>query len=394
MKVLFINEVCGITSTGRICTDIASLLEEQGHQCKIAYGRGIVPDKYKKYAVKIGSQADVYLHALGSRIFDNTGFYSISATKNFIKWAEQYNPDVIHLHNLHGYYINIKLLFEHLKRCGKPIVWTLHDCWSFTGHCSYYDFEGCEKWKKGCYSCQLKKEYPASIFTDRSKKNYTQKKELFTGIENLRIVTPSQWLKNQVEQSFLKEYPVSVVNNGIDLEIFKPRKSDFAEKNGIKDKIILLGVANIWAARKGLKDFIKLSEKLDDKYKLVLVGDLRGNKCPENILHIAHTNNPQELAEIYSEADVFLNLTYEDNYPTTNLESIACGTPVITYQTGGSPEAVSSNCGWVVPKGNLEALISILENTVSNGKLLVTETGDFNKTARFNEYIKLYEELI
>jgi len=393
LKVLFINEVCGITSTGRICTDIADLLEEQGHEVKIAYGRGTVPEKYAKYAVKIGSTVGVYIHALGSRILDNTGFYSKKATREFIEWAKDYDPDVINVHNIHGYYIHIGMLFDYLKKCGKPIVWTLHDCWSFTGHCSHYDFSGCEKWKELCYKCPLKKEYPASVLADRSRLNYLEKQKLFTGVKNLHIAVPSEWLKNQVEQSFLKEYPVSVINNGIDLNIFKPCKSDFTDKNNISDKIILLGVANVWTEKKGIRDFITLSEKLDNRYKIVLVGDLRGTDIPQNIIHIEHTNSTQELAEIYSAADAFLNLTYEDTYPTTNLESLSCGTQVITYQTGGSVESVDGNNGKIIPKGDIEALINAvkkIEKKTPNNKYA---TEKFDKKLCFANYVKLFCDL-
>ncbi|MBP3692344.1 MAG: glycosyltransferase [Clostridia bacterium] len=390
MKVLFINEVCGVTSTGRICTDIAQLLEKQGHTAYVGYGRKTVPEKMQKYAVKIGGKAGVYAHALLSRVFDNTGFYSYLATKKFIKWVKQYNPDVIHLHNLHGYYINIKLLFEYLKKCSKPIVWTLHDCWGFTGHCSYYDFAGCQKWKRGCHNCPQKREYPASFLFDRSKRNYIQKKKLFCGVSNLRIITPSEWLKKQVEQSFLGEYPVSVINNGIDTSVFKPTQSDFKKQHGIEDKVMLLGVANIWAQRKGFRDFEKIANEINDNYRIVLVGDLYGNECPKNIIHVAHTNSIYEMADIYSAADVFLNLTYEDNYPTTNLESISCGTPVITYKTGGSPEAVTKEYGTVVEQGDIKGVISAIED-LKGAK--IEKTDKFNKVARFGEYIKLYEEM-
>ena len=390
MKVLFINEVCGVTSTGRICTDIASILEEQGHTAYVGYGRKTVPEKMQKYAVKIGGKASVYVHALLSRVFDNTGFHSYIATKKFIKWVKQYDPDVIHLHNLHGYYINIKLLFEYLKKCSKPIVWTLHDCWSFTGHCSHYEFVGCYKWKEGCRNCPQKREYPTSYLFDRSKRNYIQKKKLFCGVRNLQIVTPSEWLKKQVEQSFLGEYPVSVINNGIDTNVFVPSKSDFKKQHGIEDKTMLLGVANVWTQRKGIDDFVKLVNKLDSKHKLVLVGDLRGKKCPEGIIHIEHTNSIQEMAQIYSAADAFLNLTYEDTYPTTNLESISCGTPVITYKTGGSPEAVTKEYGTVVEQGNITEVILAIDNLKD---IKIEKTDKFNKVARFGEYIKLYEEM-
>lgn len=394
MKALFVNEVCGVTSTGRICTDLAGMLEQRGWECKVAYGRKTVPAQYEKYAVRIGNKMGVYAHVLGSRLFDNTGFYSYFATKKFIRWVEEYDPDVIHLHNLHGYYIHLGVLFDYLHRCGKPIFWTLHDCWTFTGHCSHYDYIGCDKWKTECHDCPMTREYPKSLWWDRSKRNYVDKKKLFTGIDRLSIITPSDWLRQQVEQSFLGEYPVRTITNGIDTDVFNPTYGDFRHKNGLKDKTVLLGVANVWTQRKGRDDFFRLASELDERYRLVLVGDLRGVECPENILHISHTNNPQELAEIYSAADVFLNLTCEDTYPTTNLESLACGTPVITYRTGGSPESVPDCCGRVIDRGDVAAVHKALDEVLSPAFALEANAEDFHKIKRFHEYVTLYEDAV
>ncbi|MBQ7039979.1 MAG: glycosyltransferase, partial [Clostridia bacterium] len=324
MKILLINAVCGVTSTGRICGDIADLAERAGHECKIAYARGNVPERYKKYAMKFGNTADVYAHALLSRLSGKTGFYSLQSTKKLIRQIEEYNPDVIHLHNIHGYYINIKVLFSYLKRAKKPVVWTFHDCWPFTGQCTYFDFSGCEKWKTKCENCTLIHEYPQS-FIDRSSKNYREKLEIFNSIDNIHIVTPSKWLAELVKQSFLNKHSVHVIPNGVDLSVFSPKANAFKNKHGLENKKILLGVANIWAARKGISDLFKLNDMLDEQYKLVLVGDLKGQSVPENVLYIPHTDSVEELAEIYTSADFFVNPTYEDNFPTTNLESLACG---------------------------------------------------------------------
>ena len=341
MKVLMINSVCGIRSTGRICTDIAEELEKQGHDVKIAYGRETVPEKYQKYAVRIGTDLDVKLHGIKTRLFDRHGFGSKRATKKFIKWVEEYDPDVIHLHNLHGYYINIKILFDYLKKANKKVVWTLHDCWAITGHCTHFSLASCEKWKTACNCCPNKKEYPKSKLFDNSKKNYICKKSLFTGIKNMVVVTPSEWLKDLVKQSFLADYEVKCIHNGIDLDIFRPTESDFKKCNALEDKKVVLSVSSVWNERKGFYDVIKLAELLPD-YRVVIVGvdEAQKSELPCNIIGITRTNNVVELAEIYSAADVFVNLTYEDNYPTVNLEALACGTPVITYKTGGSVESV------------------------------------------------------
>ncbi len=372
MKVLMINVVCGSGSTGKICTDLASVLEKKGHDVKVAYGRGNVPPQYQKNTVKIGNNFDIALHGIKSRLFDASAFGSKHSTKKFIEWVKEYDPDIIHLHNLHGYYINIEILFSYLKTCIKRIIWTMHDCWPFTGHCAYFDYVDCQKWKTQCENCPQKHSYPASEFIDASKKNYSVKKEVFTGIKNLTIVTPSKWLANLVSQSYLKEYPVKVVHNGIDTNVFKPTRGSIIEKLGCQNKKIVLGVASVWDRRKGFETFLSLSKILDNKFQIILVGltSKQINELPEEIIGIKRTQNARELAELYTAADVFVNPTLEENYPTTNLEAIACGTPVVTFETGGSVESAMSY-GVVVPKGDVEktaAAIRLLcgSNSVKN----------------------------
>lgn len=361
MKILMINSVCGIGSTGRICTDLADALSKNGHEVKIAYGRGNAPDKYATYAVRIGNELNVRMHALVSRVFDNTGYCSKKATERFIEWVKDYNPDVIHLHNIHGYYINIEVLFNYLSKANKRVIWTLHDCWPFTGHCVYFSAIKCEKWKNGCDNCPQKKEYPSSLLLDRSAINWKRKKELFTSIKDMTLITPSEWLAGLVRTSFLGKYPVMVINNGIDTDVFMPTPSDFRQKHGLQKKKILLGVSNQWTERKGFNDFIKLASMIDDDYRIVLVGlsQKQIKNLPGNIIGISRTKSTTELAEIYTAADVFLNPTYEDNYPTVNLEAQACGTPVITYFTGGSPESVPyNNC---CKQGLLNEVVKLIE---------------------------------
>lgn len=367
MKVLMINSVCGIGSTGRICTDIAEALTAQNHECRIAYGRGTVPEKYRRYAVRIGNNPSVNLHALQTRIFDNTGAGSKIATKRLISRIKEYDPDVIHLHNIHGYYINIELLFGYLKQAGKKVVWTLHDCWAFTGHCAHFELVGCNKWKDGtCGNCPQKKEYPGSLLLDNSKNNFIKKKNLFTGVPDMTVVVPSEWLASIVRNSFLNEYEIKVIRNGIDTDVFKPTQGDFRERYGLKDKKIVLGVASVWSDRKGYNDILKLAETLDDNCKTVLVGaDKKQIKSlPDNILGISHTDNPAELAEIYTCADILVNPTFEDTYPTVNLEAQACGTPVVTYRTGGSPECVPE--GHVASENNAESLKQAVDKVLSS----------------------------
>lgn len=398
MKVLEINVVCGNGSTGRIATDLYKILEEQGHECLIAYGRGAAPEGIK--SIKIGTDFDNYIHVAETRLFDKHGFASIKATKEFIKKAKEYNPDVIHLHNIHGYYINIELLFNYLKEADKPVVWTLHDCWAFTGHCAHFDYIKCDKWKGGCNNCKQKKKYPKSLFIDNSKYNYEKKKELFTGVKKMTIVTPSKWLANLVKKSFLKEYDVKIINNGIDLNIFRYRSGNkFRRKFTIEDKFLILGVANIWNDRKGFGHFIELSKLIDENSKIVLVGlnDRQLKQLPLNIIGIRKIDNIKELAEIYSEMDVYVNPTLEEVLGLVNIEALACGTPVITFNTGGSVECVDESCGVIVEKGNIKELLEALRKIKVNRfdkDRCIQKASKFDRNEKFNEYIKLYEFII
>ena len=342
MKILFINSVCGIGSTGRICAELADALTDRGHVVRIAYGRdAFVPEQYRKYSVRIGSDLDVRMHGIKARAFDASGFGSMAATRLFLEWVKDFDPDLIHLHNIHGYYIHVGELFRFLKTYRGRVLWTLHDCWAFTGHSSFCDGSGCEKWKNGCGKCPETQHYPKT-YLDRSAKNWKTKSRLFTGVRDLTLITPSQWLADLVQESFLKEYPVRVVRNGIDTEKFFPESSDLREEYGIGGRKLILGVASVWEKRKGLDDLIRLAGELsEDAFKLVVIGvdESQMKQLPSSVIGIRKTHSVDELRRWYSAADVFVNPTTEDNYPSTNLEAIACGTPVITYDTGGSPES-------------------------------------------------------
>lgn len=388
-----INVVCGVKSTGRICTDIAEELNRQGHKVKIAYGREDVPERYEKYAVRIGNDLDVYAHAIKSRIMDSVGFGSKFYTERFLEWVVKFNPDVIHLHNLHGYYLNIEVLFNYLRTCNKKIIWTLHDCWAFTGHCFYFDFVNCERWKNGCHNCPKKLDYPKSYLFDRSKQNYNSKKLLFAGIPNLIIVTPSKWLAELVKQSYLNEYPTTVINNGIDTDVFKPTTSDLRNKLDIGDKKVILGIASVWEPRKGLNDMLKLNALLREcnDYQMILIGISADKRkkyhIPVDIITIPRTNSKEELARYYTMAAVFINPTYEDNYPSTNLEAISCGTPVISYDTGGSGESARIY-GEVVKKGDIVGVADKIKTLDKTDKQIL---GITSYSEMVQKYMNLYE---
>lgn len=352
MKYLFINSVAGFGSTGRIAAEKCRELMAQGHECVLAYGR----DKANCDdipTVCIGSKMAYTLHGLESRLLDDQGFGSRGATRRFLHWVREYDPDVIWLHNLHGYYLNLDQLFGYLKTCGKPIFWTLHDCWSFTGHCAYFDYVRCHKWKTGCHHCPQKKTYPASLLLDGSRRNWEKKRELFTGIPNLTLITPSQWLAGRVREGILGDYPVEVVYNTINTEIFKPTPSDFREKYGLSDKKILLGVASVWEERKGLKDFVALSGLLDDSWKIVLVGLTREQQktLPGSILALPRTNSMEDLARIYTAADVYVSPSVEETFGMTAMEARACGTEAIVYKDTACEEVVNQFGGIAVDRG-------------------------------------------
>lgn len=390
--ILHINVVVNQGSTGKIVEQIGQLILAKGWRNVILYGRW--PRKSESELIRIGSDWDMKFHALESRVRDNSGLCSRSATNKVISQIREINPDIIHLHNLHGYFINYKILFDFLKAYGKPIVWTLHDCWTFTGHCAYFDYPKCDKWKTGCGNCPCLDKYPASLWYDRSRKNYLNKKSAFCGVDNLTIVPVSYWLEGLLKESFLKDYKTLMIHNGIDLTNFKPmvRPADC--------KFRIIGVSNVWEPRKGLPDVLKLREMLSDEYEITLVGltPKQVKSLPSGIRGITRTDSQLELARLYAESDVLINPTYEDNYPTVNLEALACGTPVVTYNTGGSPESLSRETGIVVEQGNLKYLANSImylrDNPFSSEDCRKRAEECFDKDKCFEKYVELYESLL
>ena len=384
-KLLEISVVCGIRSVGRIAADIAQEYEKNGWECKIAYGRLDVPENCQRFAVRIGDQLNLAVHGISSMLLDRQGLASKKATERFLHWANGYDPDLLWLHVIHGYYINYEMLFAWIKsRPQMKVYWTFHDCWAFTGHCCYFTAEKCQKWKTGCYKCPLKNRYPSSYFLDNSQDNFNRKKAAFTGVKDMTIICPSQWLADLTKISFMGCYPIKVIHNRIDLSAFVPTNGDFKEKYQLQEKNVVLGVASSWDWRKGLRDYIALSQKLPEEYVVLVVGlfekqirDIRKD-LPESryskesesvtryvsdghadLLCMTKTDNVRQLAELYTLAFVYANLSYEENYPTTNLEAAACGTTVLTYRTGGSPESCKPEN--VIEVGDLEAVVKRLK---------------------------------
>ena len=356
MKVLQINTVCGYGSTGRTCVELANQLELDGYECLIAYGQGTTD--YKN-SYKIGTKIENHLHNLLSRITGKQGYFSKSGTRRLIKKIEVFNPDIIHLRNLHGNYINLEILFNFLGKYNKPVVWTLHDCWAFTGKCAYYSDVQCFKWETHCKECPQVQKYPPSIFFDQSEVMFSDKRKWFNSIKNLTIITVSDWLKGEVQKSFFKNQPIYRIYNWIDHSVFKHSEKNIRNKYGIdSDKFIILGASNGWSADDNkLKDFIALSKLIDENMEIVLVGKTyQSNAIPNNIVHVPYLTNTEDLAELYSNAQVYVHLSTEDTFGKLIAEAMSCGTPTIVYNATACPETLGDGCGYVVEKRNVHAV--------------------------------------
>ena len=398
-KIFQINSTYNWGSTGRIAEEIGQIVIKKGGKSYLAYGRYY--NEGKSIPIRIGNSIDIYSHVLQSRLFDKHGLASKNATLKLIKQIELIQPSIVHLHNIHGYYLNFPILFNYLSTTNIPIVWTLHDCWPFTGHCAHFDFINCDKWKTQCYNCKALKAYPKAFF-DSSSKNYLLKKQYLTQMPNMILVPVSNWLDKLVSESFLSRYKTKVIHNGINTDLFKPTiDKSIIYKYQIKERFIILGLTNIWAKTKGLDDVIKLDNLIDhNTYQIVLVGlnNQQVKKLPKTIVGLPRTDSIQDLVKLYSHAGVFINPTWEDNFPTTNLEALACGTPVITYDTGGSPEAIDEKTGFVVPRGDIkklyEAIIKVQERNIKREDCRLRAERLYNKEDRFQEYIDLYNSLL
>ncbi len=391
-KIVQINSTANWGSTGRIAENIGKLVIEAGWDSTIAFGRNNKASSSN--LLRIGNKRDMIFHGIGSRLFDKHGLLSKSATEEFVKQLEKLNPDIIHLHNIHGYYLNFPVLFDFLKHWGGPVVWTLHDCWSFTGHCAFFENLGCEKWEHGCHDCQGLRKYPVSVFSDNSKSNYEKKRKAFLNCPNLTLVPVSDWLGNLIKKSILKEYPVKIIKNGIDISLFRPKSN---VKNSRRN---ILGVASVWEKRKGLEDFKELRALLPKEYQITLVGltESQIKTLPEGIRGISRTESIEELVTLYSESDLLVNPTYEDTFPTVNLEAIACGTPVLTYRTGGSPETIDEKTGRVVDRGDINGLAAMVRRMCNEERLDTQACREraerlYDSRETFRRYIELYNTL-
>lgn len=388
MKIVQINITCGLGSTGKICLAVSELLNENGVENYVFYTEG---ESSYKNAVRYADSKYIKLQALKSRILGNYGFNSKSATKALIKKLDEISPDIVHLHNLHGHNCDLKSLFVYFKKKNIKLFWTFHDCWAFTGYCTHFDMIGCDKWQEYCKNCPVKGEY--SWFFDKSEMLFHMKQGLLTALGlDLTIITPSKWLAELVKKSFLSSVDVKVINNGIDLDIFRPRESDFRKKHSLENKKIILGVSYIWDEKKGIDVFEKLARELSDEYKIVLVGAGAGNV--EGVVSIGKTEDQTELSEIYTAADVFVNPTRQENFPTVNLEALSCGTPVVCFASGGTAETINDRCGVAVARDDYQALkreiIRVCEDKPFSDKDCVKWASSFDKNDKFKQYLQLY----
>jgi len=401
MKVLQINSTLNSGSTGRIAEGIGLKILEQGGESFIAFGRSA--NASQSQIIRVGNKWIQSIHLLKTRLFDTHGFHSSRATKALVQQIREIQPDIIHLHNLHGYYLNIEILFDFLKDWDKPIVWTLHDCWPFTGHCCYYERVKCMKWKLECQNCPLKWLYPQSYFYDNSKDNYRKKKMLFSLPKQLHLVTVSNWLESQVAQSFLQKRPIETIYNGIDLLVFRPMNQfNLKKEYGFEGKQVILGVANIWTDGKGLQSFTELSKRINKNQLIILIGVTKKQikHLPENMLGIAHTSSVEELAKYFNLADVFINPSIAETFGMTTAEAMACGTPAVVYETSAMPEMITDEVGFIVPYNNYESLYEKTNKILANGKESYTKNcraraeERFDQDKQYEKYTALYKSLV
>ena len=416
-KLLQINPVLRTsTSTGRIMKEIGELAMANGWESYVAYskGRDGLPGS-TSIPVPVGNKASVAWHGLQTRILDRHGLGSVLATKRFIEDIRRIRPDIIHIHNIHGYFLNYRILFDFLSHSGIQVIWTVHDCWLYTGHCYHYMYAGCDRWKTGCGHCPQRGKFPRSLFADRSARNFRDKRDAFCSMpeDRLTIVPVSDWMRSEMSESFLKDYRFQVIHNGIDTDVFSPQpalESEVRRCYGLGDRHVILGIASIWSEEKGLNDFVEMAARLDSDEVIVLVGMDRKQLddvlsrygrtvLGDRMVAVKRTADVHQLAGLYSTADVLVNPTWQDNYPTVNLEAISCGTPVVTYRTGGSIEAVAGDTGFVVEQGDIEGLVDAVRRVETLGKAHFRDAcrsravKEFRKEDRYAEYIELYERL-
>lgn len=403
MIVLQINIESNYGSTGRIVEGIGRLAQSQGIETHVAYSRGANPSRLNTH--HIGNKLSQGLHLVRTRVFGDHLKGSGFSTKQLIKLIEKLDPNIVHIHQVHGYYLHVPILFKYLRKSDRKIVWTLHDCWSYTGHCSYYTKIGCQKWLKECHNCPQFSGYPKSYFFDRSKEEFNLKKELFASMQNLHLVAISDWLKEEVSKSILAELPISVIKNGVDLEIFKPIKFNKElekKKRGITSKNVVIATGTTWNSSKGLEDYKKLGAKLPNNTTLLLVGIPTYLQVgfPNSTICIERTESKEELSLLYNIADVVLSLSYQESFGLTIPEGLACGTPGVAYRNTALKEHISEHTGKLVMTGNIQEASQAIAEVIEVGKSAMSEAcisfchKNYNLKNNYQNYLSLYSQLI
>lgn len=400
ITLLQINVAAIKASNGAIARDIGTMALSRGWKSYIAYGRFALPSDSE--LIRVGNNLDIKIHGLLTRLFDIHGLGSNIVTHRFIREIKKIKPDIVHLHNIHGYYLNYKILFDYLNKNNIPVVWTFHDCWPFTGHCGYFELYNCDKWKTQCFDCPAVRAYPKSLFFDRSRQNYLLKKRLFTAHNTLYITTVSKWLKGLVEKSFFSSSPVTVVYDGIDTDAFCYRESDLRKQYGLENKFILIAAAANWTSAKGWNDYIKLSTILPDDCRIFLIGvkDEQKVQLPSQIVSVGRINGKEKLAEYFSMADVLLNLSYQETFGMTTAEAMSCGTPGISYNKTACPELISPETGIVVEAGDMNQVLSAINEIKKNGKSFYSDACRKRVLDNFDikkvnmAYFDIYEQIL
>ena len=460
MRIAQINVVASL-STGRIAVQLCRLANEVGHKTLLCHSRDHAPADIASYVVgsrenvlvrkalarlsghrdffsriiaallrkidgsRLSIMLNTYTHIALARLTDRAGFFSHGATRRLVRQLKRFKPDLIHLHNLHGYYLHLPTLFRYLKEIDVPVVWTLHDCWAYTGHCAYYTMAknapplqakrrraqqetvGCDRWTAGCGQCVLKRSYPASLFRDQSARNWQEKRELFRGVKHMVLTTPSEWLRDEVKHSFLKDYPVYALPNGVDLSVFTPCADgrfmeDVARSYGldsIGEKKLVLSVAAVWDERKGLEDLIELAQKLGPEYCVAAVGldEYQIGALPHNtVMGVRRTGNVNDLCALYTAADVYVSTSREETMGMTLVEALACGTQVICYDATAMPEIVTEDVGEVVAVGDVDALAASVRRLCESPKQdadCLARAAEYESSKRFQAYMRLYENM-
>jgi putative colanic acid biosynthesis glycosyltransferase len=397
-SILQINVSGNYGSTGQIAEDIGKKISQSNGVSTIGFGRYATLSASD--TIKIGNKFGQAMHLIQTRLFDQHCLGSEAGTIEFVKKIKELNPDIIHLHQLHGYYISMKILFDFLRDFGKPVIWTFHDCWAYTGHCCHYSRVGCEKWKTSCHDCPLTQYYPQSFLYDNSESNYHLKKQLFNSVPNLTLVPVSEWLAGEIKLSFLKGHEIKPIHNGIDIEKYKysdPKK--LIEKYQIDGKSVVLGVASPWSDIKGLRDFVELSKIIDSKIQIILIGlsQIQIKKLPNNIIGISRLDDPTDLAKFYSLADVFVNPSKAESFGLVTVEAMACGTPVVGYNATATPELIKPGTGYVVEKLDIVGLHDRINLILKNGRSSYSDACrenvvlNYNKEVQYDKYLELYK---